>query len=197
MRHRLPRRILPRSGPGAEHPPTPCDDELTRLIRSVPAGGRIDGHIYSINVESVAQALLEAQNVRHVDVRLSTNGELATSGNPLKTLYFDKLAHKVYCDHSSNEACIGTADNTISHTKLFVFSTATAPDGTVANHVVWFGSANQTISPAAPREGRPRPGRPRRQLRRPGREAIRSCSSSSCRSCGRMHTATSQSVAHT
>lgn len=31
----------------------------------------------------------------------------------------------------------------------------------------------------------------------PGRAAIRRCSSSSCRSCGRRHTATSQSVAHT
>jgi hypothetical protein len=124
-------------------------DELTRLIDSVPAGGRIDGHIFSINVASVAAALLRAQNERLVDVRISINGAFQINNNPLKAAFFDKLNRKVYCHHSNNEACIGTADGAISHTKLFVFSTATAPDGVVASNVSWFGSANQTIDSGA------------------------------------------------
>jgi hypothetical protein len=128
-------------GSGVDHNAV---DELVRLIRSVPDGGRIDGHIFSIGVEAVAQALLEAQDVRHVSVWLSTNGAVATNNNPLKARFLDKLAHRVYCHHASNDACIATADGAISHTKLFVFSTATAPDGKVGNGVVWFGSANQT-----------------------------------------------------
>lgn len=118
-------------------------DELIRLIRSVPAGGRIDGHIFSINIKEVALALVDAQNIKHVNVWLSTNGAFQTNQNPLKK-YFDGLAHHVYCHHGNNEACIATADMAISHTKLFTFSTAVAPDGRVANNVVWFGSANQT-----------------------------------------------------
>lgn len=124
-------------------------DELTRLIDSVPAGGRIDGHIFSINVSSVAAALLRAQNERGVDVRISINGAFQINNNPLKAAFFDKLNRKVYCHHTNNEACIGTADGAISHTKLFVFSTAITPDGVVASNVSWFGSPNQTIDSGA------------------------------------------------
>jgi hypothetical protein len=120
-------------------------NELVRLIHSVPAGGRIDGHIYSINIEAVAAALLAAQVIRRVDVRISTNGKFKISGNPLKTKYIDKLFHKSYCHSATNEACIGTAPDAISHTKLFTFSTTMAPDGRISNNVVWFGSANQTV----------------------------------------------------
>jgi phosphatidylserine/phosphatidylglycerophosphate/cardiolipin synthase-like enzyme len=123
-------------------------DELTRLIGSVPAGGRIDGHIYSISVDAVAKALLDAQT-RGVDVRISTDGAVASSTDTAKTSFLDKLSHKVYCKHANNTACISTADAAISHTKLFVFSTATAPDGAVSNNVVWLGSANQTYASGA------------------------------------------------
>ena len=123
-------------------------DELTRLIGTVPAGGRIDGHIYSISIDAVAKALLDAQS-RGVDVRNSTDGAVASSTDTAKTSFLDKLSHKVYCKHSNNTACISTADAAISHTKLFVFSTATAPDGAVSNNVVWFGSANQTYASGA------------------------------------------------
>jgi phosphatidylserine/phosphatidylglycerophosphate/cardiolipin synthase-like enzyme len=123
-------------------------DELARLIGSVPAGGRIDGHIYSISVDGVAKALLDAQT-RGVDVRLSTDGAVASSTDTAKVNYLDKITNKVYCTHANNTACISTADDAISHTKLFVFSTATAPDGAVANDVVWFGSANQTYASGA------------------------------------------------
>ena len=123
-------------------------DELTRLIGTVPAGGRIDGHIYSISVDAVGKALLDAQT-RGVDVRMSMDGDVAVSTDTAKTSYLDKLTKKVYCTHSNNRSCISTADDAISHTKLFVFSTATAPDGAVASNVVWFGSANQTYASGA------------------------------------------------
>jgi hypothetical protein len=120
-------------------------NELVRLIHSTPAGGRIDGHIFSINIEAVAAALLAAQDIRHVDVRISTNGAFKVSGNPLKAKYIDHLLSKSYCHSATNDACIGTAADAISHTKLFTFSTTMAPDGKLVNNVVWFGSANQTV----------------------------------------------------
>jgi hypothetical protein len=120
-------------------------DELTRLIASVPAGGRIDGHIYSITVDGVAKALLDAQR-RGVAVWLSTDKGVGTSTDSAKTTHLDKLTHKTYCSATNNSACIGTADGAISHTKLFVFSEATAPDGKIGKNVVWLGSANQTYA---------------------------------------------------
>lgn len=123
-------------------------NELQRLIGTVPAGGRIDGHIYSISIDGVAKALLDAQT-RGVAVWLSTDGAVATSTDTAKTSYLDKLTHKVYCTHANNTACISTIDDAISHTKLFTFSRATAPDGVAANNVVWFGSANQTYASGA------------------------------------------------
>ena len=117
--------------------------ELIRLIRSVPDGGRIDGHIFSISVDRVAKELYDAQ-VRGVDVYLSTDGKLASSQDVSKTVYLDRLDNRVYCKGPNNRACIATADKAISHTKLFVFSRATAPDGEEYDNVVWLGSANQT-----------------------------------------------------
>jgi phosphatidylserine/phosphatidylglycerophosphate/cardiolipin synthase-like enzyme len=117
-------------------------DELARLIGTVPAGGRIDGHIFGISVSAIGKALLDAQT-RGVDVRISTDGAVASSTAAVKTRFLDKLTHKVYCKHARNRACISTAAGAISHTKLFAFSTASAPDGSVASDVVWFGSANQ------------------------------------------------------
>ncbi len=120
-------------------------DELVRLIDSVPAGGRIDGHIFSITVDGVAKALLDAQT-RGVDVWISTDGAVAASTDPAKVQYLDKLAHKVYCASAARTSCVSSASAAISHTKLFVFSSATTPDGTVAKDVVWLGSANQTYA---------------------------------------------------
>lgn len=119
--------------------------ELTRLIASVPPGGRIDGHIFSITVDSVAKALYDAQ-VHGVDVRISTDGAVGHSKDYSKTGYLDRLDHIVYCHGADNRSCIGTADKAISHTKLFVFSRATAPDGTASDDVSWFGSANETYA---------------------------------------------------
>jgi hypothetical protein len=117
--------------------------ELIRLIDSVPSGGRIDGHIYNITIDSVGKALYDAQ-MRGVDVRLSTDGQVATSSDPVKTLYLDKINGVVYCASSTNRACVSTATDAISHTKLFVFSTAFSPELKSVDKVVWFGSANQT-----------------------------------------------------
>ncbi|MEA2751177.1 MAG: hypothetical protein QOI41_5320 [Myxococcales bacterium] len=120
-------------------------DELTRLIDSVPAGGRIDGHIFSISVDGVASALLTAQT-RGVDVWISTDGAVGASTDPAKTSFLDKLTHRVYCTSANRTSCVSTADSAISHTKLFVFSAATMPDGKTASDVVWLGSANQTYA---------------------------------------------------
>lgn len=129
-------------GTGVDHH---AINELTRLIDSVPAGGRIDGHIFNITIDSVGKALLDAQT-RGVDVRISTDGQLATSNDSVKSLYLDKLAGIVYCTSASNRACVSNATDAISHTKLFVFSHATAPDDAESDDVVWFGSANQTVA---------------------------------------------------
>ncbi|MBX3233848.1 MAG: hypothetical protein KIT84_31355 [Labilithrix sp.] len=120
-------------------------NELTRLIDSVPAGARIDGHIFSITVPSVAAALLAAEK-RGVEVWISTDGGVAASTAKAKTDYLDKLTHKVYCTSPDRSSCVSTAAKGISHTKLFTFTTATAPDGKVSKDVVWFGSANQTYA---------------------------------------------------
>ena len=119
-------------------------NELIRLIESVPPGGRIDGHIFSISVDAVGQALLSAQE-RGVDVLISADGAMAVSTDSVKT-YLDKLDGIVYCTSSTTDSCISTATDGISHTKLFVFTHATAPDQTQSDKVVWFGSANQTYA---------------------------------------------------
>ncbi|HEU5056053.1 MAG TPA: hypothetical protein VFU21_05995 [Kofleriaceae bacterium] len=118
--------------------------ELIRIIRSVPAGGRIDGHIFNISIDQVARELNQARK-RGVDVYISTDGQIADSQDVAKVVYLDWLKHKTYCD-GDNRACIATIPRGISHTKLFVFSRATQPDGTVSDNVVWFGSANQTFT---------------------------------------------------
>jgi hypothetical protein len=117
--------------------------ELVRLIHSVPKGGRIDAHIFSISIDRVAKELHDAQ-VKGVTVYLSTDGQVGDSKDVSKTVYLDQLKNKKYCHGSNNRACISTAAKAISHTKLFTFSHATAPDGSEHDNVVWFGSANQS-----------------------------------------------------
>lgn len=117
--------------------------ELVRLIDSVPPGGRIDGHIFNLTIDGVAKALLRAQDERGVRVEISTDRRVGQSTDSART-YLDRLTRHVYCGTATTGSCIGSAADSISHTKLFVFSTATAPDGTVHQDVSWFGSANQT-----------------------------------------------------
>jgi hypothetical protein len=120
-------------------------DELVRLIRSVPSGGRIDGHIFSITSVDVAEALADAQTENQVDVRISMDGRVETAPTSAAAReHLDTLTRRVYCGNDNNTACIATEERAISHTKLFVFSGATTPDGIAASNVVWLGSANQT-----------------------------------------------------
>ena len=118
--------------------------ELVRLIDSVPAGGRIDGNIFNLTNRGVAAALLRAQDERNVTVRISMNGKLRNADHAPKKQFLDKIVRRVYCGGAARKSCIGAADGSIAHTKLFVFSAAKAPDGTPYNKVSWFGSANQT-----------------------------------------------------
>lgn len=120
-------------------------NELVRLIGTVPPGGRIDGHIFNITVDSVGKALLDAQT-RGVDVRISTDGQVGRSQDTVKANYLDKLTGIVYCAGASTDSCVSSATAAISHTKLFVFSRATTPDAKDIENVVWFGSANQTYA---------------------------------------------------
>ena len=73
-------------------------------------------------------------------MRLSTDGQVGASNDSAKLTYLDKLVHKSYCGTGHKTSCIGSESGAISHTKLFVFSTATAPDGAVHQNVSWFGS---------------------------------------------------------
>jgi hypothetical protein len=52
----------------------------------------------------------------------------------------------VYCTSATSNSCISSADNAISHTKLFTFSSTISPDQVASTNVVWFGSANQTLT---------------------------------------------------
>jgi phosphatidylserine/phosphatidylglycerophosphate/cardiolipin synthase-like enzyme len=138
-------------------PPQPCTptsagtpgvdthvlNELVRLIDSVPAGGRIDGNIFNITIERVAASLLRAQD-RGVTVAISTDRQVGRSTSGAKTKFLDKLRTRVYCGTSATASCVSSAADAIAHTKLFVFSAATAPDGSAHRNVSWFGSANQT-----------------------------------------------------
>jgi phosphatidylserine/phosphatidylglycerophosphate/cardiolipin synthase-like enzyme len=119
--------------------------ELTRLIKSVPTGGRIDGHFYAITIDVVGQALFDAQS-RGVDVRISTDGRVAASTDTVKTEYLDRLSGTVYCTSSTTNSCVSSVANASSHTKLFVFSRAMAPDLVETDNVVWFGSQDPTLS---------------------------------------------------
>jgi hypothetical protein len=122
--------------------------ELVRLIKSVPAGGRIDGHIYSLTIDLVGEALLAAQT-RGVDVRLSVDGAVAASTDQSKTMYLDKINGIVYCTSTANTACVSSVANAVSNPKLFVFSRASTPDDVATDNVVWFGSANPTLASGA------------------------------------------------
>jgi phosphatidylserine/phosphatidylglycerophosphate/cardiolipin synthase-like enzyme len=116
--------------------------ELKRLIDSVPAGETIEGHIYEIEMDAIASALLAAQT-RGVRVRISLDAAVAASVDPSKTRYIDKLRERAIC---TGQACIGTAtyDAVASHVKLFTFSAGRAPDGTARRDIAWVSSANQT-----------------------------------------------------
>ncbi len=126
-------------------------DEVVRLIWSVPSGGKIHAAIHSLSVDKVAHALVCAQKERGVTVKVVEDGGIATPrkdmSNAARHLEGGLPSdHLTYCGQGTDHewSCIQKGKKAIMHTKMFLFSTATAPDGKVANNVVWFGSANMT-----------------------------------------------------
>ncbi|HEY0195466.1 MAG TPA: hypothetical protein VGC42_30335 [Kofleriaceae bacterium] len=127
--------------------------ELLRLIKAVPASGIIKGHLYEIDMDAIASALLDAQT-RGVAVWISTDPGVGESTDTSRTRYLDKLHHIVYCSAANGRACIGTSTNAsaASHVKLFTFSQGTSatgvtsPTGAHYDHITWFGSGNQSYA---------------------------------------------------
>lgn len=119
--------------------------ELERLINPAPAGSAIRGAIHSLSIDSVANALLAAQN-RGVDVRVVVDGKNESSTDPA-IVTIKKLTYHKFCQNSSGgHGCISTSADGDMHTKMFTFSSTKDPNGVTRSNVVWFGSANLTYS---------------------------------------------------
>lgn len=124
---------------------------LTQMIDDVPAGSEIHATIFRLNVESVRDALVAANN-RGARVHVVHNGrdrvnEVAAtlsrdaphglgerhrwSGKP-----FDVTGQR------PDFGAVATGRNSDLHTKLFLFSATRDPDGALREHVSWWGSAN-------------------------------------------------------
>ncbi|WP_285474205.1 phospholipase D-like domain-containing protein [Actinoplanes sp. NBRC 101535] len=118
--------------------------ELERLIDAAPAGSTIQGSIYSLTLNSVAQALVDAQT-RGVTVRVVLDGKNATTGATAVTT-IKKLTNHRFCSYGTGNACISTSATGDMHTKMFTFSATTDPNGVNRTQVAWFGSANLTTA---------------------------------------------------
>ncbi|NUO55850.1 MAG: hypothetical protein HOV71_14485 [Hamadaea sp.] len=119
--------------------------ELQRLIDKTPAGGTIRGTIHSLSIDSVADALLRAQN-RGVAVWVVVDGKNEASADPAVAT-IKQLAHYKFCQNTSGgHGCISTSADGDMHTKMFTFSGTVDPNGVNRSNVVWFGSANLTYA---------------------------------------------------
>ncbi|NUR69913.1 MAG: hypothetical protein HOU81_03755 [Hamadaea sp.] len=119
--------------------------ELQRLIDKTPAGATIRGTIHSLSIDSVADALLRAQN-RGVAVWVVVDGKNEASADPAVAT-IKQLAHYKFCQNTSGgHGCISTSADGDMHTKMFTFSTTADPNGATRTNVVWFGSANLTYA---------------------------------------------------
>ncbi|MEV4758558.1 phospholipase D-like domain-containing protein [Micromonospora sp. NPDC049559] len=120
-------------------------NELQRLIDAAPAGSTIRGAIHSLSVDSVADALLRAQN-RGVTVLALLDGKNESSTDPgIATIR--QLTNHQFCQNSSGgRGCISTSADGDMHTKLFTFTSTTDPNGVARGNVVWFGSSNLTYA---------------------------------------------------
>lgn len=134
---------------------TNLTDEAARLIWSVPTGGTIHAAIHSLSLPKISRALACAARDRGVTVKVVEDGGIATPRKdiaPAAKQLEDILAAQpnssalTYCGQGTDKhfSCIQKTGKAIMHTKLFTFSTATAPDGVARQDVVWFGSANMT-----------------------------------------------------
>lgn len=130
--------------------------EVIRLINNTPKGAWIRGTIYSLSVQPVARALVAAQE-RGVNVTILLDGKNLTSGTKavpiiqqLKGARFCTYAPAAYENKTrSGGACLSTSDSGDLHTKMFVFSRTTDPNGTPRSWVSWIGSANMTYASGA------------------------------------------------
>jgi len=119
--------------------------ELQRLIDAAPAGSTVRGAIHSISVDSVADALLRAQN-RGVTVRVLLDGKNATSADPAIATIRQLSDHQFCTNSNGGRGCISTSADGDMHTKLFTFTSTTDPNGVARSNVVWFGSSNLTYA---------------------------------------------------
>lgn len=120
-------------------------NELQRLIDSAPAGSTVRGAIHSLTIDSVAAALLRAQQ-RGVTVMVVIDGKNAPSTDPAVATIRQLTSHKFCTNGSGGNGCISTSADGDMHTKMFTFTAATDPNGTARTSVSWFGSANLTYA---------------------------------------------------
>ncbi|MGH3727140.1 MAG: phospholipase D-like domain-containing protein [Micromonosporaceae bacterium] len=119
--------------------------ELQRLINAAPAGSTIKGAIHSISINSVADALLAAQN-RGVTVMVVIDGKNESSTDPAVSTLKQLTYHKFCQNSSGGRGCISTSADGDMHTKMFTFTSTKDPNGVARSSVSWFGSANLTYS---------------------------------------------------
>lgn len=120
-------------------------NELRRLVAAAPAGSTIRGTIHSLSIDSVANALLDAQT-RGVTVRVVVDGKNENSADPgIATI--KRLANHRFCGNANGgRSCISTSRDGDMHTKMFTFTATTDPDGVARTNVSWFSSANLTYA---------------------------------------------------
>ncbi|MFT4167361.1 MAG: phospholipase D-like domain-containing protein [Microlunatus sp.] len=128
-------------------------NEVVRLIDNAPAGSTIRGTIYSLSVQPVAKALVEAEQ-RGVTVLVLSDGKnQSLTGKALAIA--TELSSYRFCGYLPAEyesptkaggGCISTSDSSDLHVKMFTFSSTTDPTGTRRSNVSWFGSANMTYA---------------------------------------------------
>jgi phosphatidylserine/phosphatidylglycerophosphate/cardiolipin synthase-like enzyme len=116
------------------------ENELKRLIQSVPAGSYIRGNIYSATETTIANALVAAEN-RGVHVQISADAQIASEKQAAESI-LRSLDHMNFCPGATG--CIANVSGGHAHTKLFTFSRTKRPGASVATHVTWFASYNLT-----------------------------------------------------
>lgn len=121
--------------------------ELRRLIGKAPRGSTIRGSIHSLNMTSMAQALVDAQG-RGVRVQVVIDGKNNKKKPNAAVTILKGLREYKFCGQADEEdegfGCISDSDDGIMHAKLFTFSETTEPTGAVRKNVSWFGSPNLT-----------------------------------------------------
>ncbi|WP_144119158.1 phospholipase D-like domain-containing protein [Catellatospora sichuanensis] len=120
-------------------------NELQRLIDGAPAGSTVRGTIHSLSIDSVADALLRAQQ-RGVTVMVVVDGKNAPSTDPAVATVRLLTNHKFCTNASGGNGCISTSADGDMHTKMFTFTATKDPNGTARSNVTWFGSANLTYA---------------------------------------------------